>query len=189
MATYEIRKHCCVEICSHNHLGLLSTFRYFRSGLVRGRYFQPHPAFLMRRLGSGNFKTCCLQDHRIHTISTTHYLMVSDGHQLSYNTIMPLKTLHYGLPGIIVALLTTAVLAVASPNLEAYERATNQSLLWGPYRPNLYFGVRPRIPDGLLMGLMWAKVEDYQSIQTSMELLIDSLISTNFLVLRLPVYL
>jgi mannosyl-oligosaccharide glucosidase len=74
----------------------------------------------------------------------------------------------YGLPRIIIALLTTAVLAVAtSPELEAYERATNQSLLWGPYRPNLYFGVRPRIPDGLLMGLMWAKVEDYQSIQNS----------------------
>jgi mannosyl-oligosaccharide glucosidase len=79
---------------------------------------------------------------------------------------MPIIKLSYGLPRIIIALLTTAALAVAtSPELEAYERATNQSLLWGPYRPNLYFGVRPRIPDGLLMGLMWAKVEDYQSIQ------------------------
>lgn len=27
---------------------------------------------------------------------------------------------------------------------------------WGPYRPNLYFGVRPRIPETLLMGLMWS---------------------------------
>ncbi|KAI0159040.1 glycoside hydrolase family 63 protein [Pestalotiopsis sp. NC0098] len=26
----------------------------------------------------------------------------------------------------------------------------------GPYRPNLYFGVRPRIPETLLMGLMWS---------------------------------
>ena len=34
------------------------------------------------------------------------------------------------------------------------------SLLWGPYRPNLYFGIRPRIPQSLLMGLMWAKTED-----------------------------
>ncbi|KAE9974852.1 hypothetical protein EG328_003581 [Venturia inaequalis] len=45
------------------------------------------------------------------------------------------------------------------------ERASNQSLLWGPYRPNLYFGVRPRIPESLLIGLLWAKVEDYQSVQ------------------------
>ncbi|POS73918.1 mannosyl-oligosaccharide glucosidase [Diaporthe helianthi] len=27
---------------------------------------------------------------------------------------------------------------------------------WGPYRPNLYFGVRPQIPETLLMGLIWA---------------------------------
>ncbi|KAK4111173.1 glycoside hydrolase family 63 protein [Canariomyces notabilis] len=27
---------------------------------------------------------------------------------------------------------------------------------WGPYRPNLYFGVRPQVPETLLMGLMWA---------------------------------
>ncbi|KAK3312444.1 glycoside hydrolase family 63 protein, partial [Apodospora peruviana] len=32
--------------------------------------------------------------------------------------------------------------------------------IWGPYRPNLYFGVRPQIPDTLLMGLMWASGHD-----------------------------
>ncbi|KAI1384902.1 glycoside hydrolase family 63 protein [Hypoxylon trugodes] len=31
---------------------------------------------------------------------------------------------------------------------------------WGPYRPNLYFGVRPQIPDTFLMGLMWASGEN-----------------------------
>lgn len=46
-------------------------------------------------------------------------------------------------------------------------RATNDSLLWGPYRPNVYFGVRPRIPKSLQAGLMWAKVDNYQDIQTS----------------------
>jgi hypothetical protein len=46
-------------------------------------------------------------------------------------------------------------------------RATNESLLWGAYRPNLYFGVRPRLPKSLMAGLMWAKVEDYQGVQTS----------------------
>jgi hypothetical protein len=47
-------------------------------------------------------------------------------------------------------------------------RAQNQSLLWGPYCPNLYFGVRPRIPKSLVGGLMWAKVEDFQNVQHSM---------------------
>lgn len=45
--------------------------------------------------------------------------------------------------------------------------ALNDSLLWGPYRSNLYFGVRPRIPRSLLTGLLWAKVEDFQSVQTN----------------------
>jgi mannosyl-oligosaccharide glucosidase len=47
------------------------------------------------------------------------------------------------------------------------EKATNDSLLWGPYRPNLYFGVRPRIPKSLMGGLMWTRVEDYTSVQNS----------------------
>ncbi|KAH7070023.1 hypothetical protein FB567DRAFT_539668 [Paraphoma chrysanthemicola] len=43
--------------------------------------------------------------------------------------------------------------------------ATNTSwLTWGPYRPNLYFGVRPSIPDSFLMGLMWTKGEDLDSL-------------------------
>jgi mannosyl-oligosaccharide glucosidase len=46
-------------------------------------------------------------------------------------------------------------------------RASNDSLLWGPYRPNLYFGVRPRIPKSLQAGLMWARVDNYQEIQNS----------------------
>ncbi|KAI1256017.1 hypothetical protein MGN70_002177 [Eutypa lata] len=44
-------------------------------------------------------------------------------------------------------------------------RANNQSLLWGPYRPNLYFGVRPRIPKSLISALLWAKVDDYATVQ------------------------
>ncbi|KAF5386975.1 hypothetical protein D9615_001779 [Tricholomella constricta] len=41
---------------------------------------------------------------------------------------------------------------------------TNDTLLWGPYRPNLYFGLRPRIPQSLMTGLMWFGTHDYQSI-------------------------
>ncbi|KAI1504145.1 glycoside hydrolase [Biscogniauxia marginata] len=46
-------------------------------------------------------------------------------------------------------------------------RLNNQSLLWGPYRPNLYFGVRPRIPKSLAAGLLWAKVDNYVNVQNS----------------------
>ncbi|TPX08230.1 uncharacterized protein E0L32_001874 [Thyridium curvatum] len=46
-------------------------------------------------------------------------------------------------------------------------RLNNQSLLWGPYRPNLYFGVRPRLPQALMTGLMWAKVDSYTEVQNA----------------------
>jgi mannosyl-oligosaccharide glucosidase len=46
-------------------------------------------------------------------------------------------------------------------------RLNNQSLLWGPYRPNLYFGIRPRIPKSLMAGLMWGKIETYTDYQNS----------------------
>lgn len=47
-------------------------------------------------------------------------------------------------------------------------RESNRSLLWGPYRPNLYFGVRPRIPKSLMTGLMWSKVDNFEDVQQSM---------------------
>lgn len=46
-------------------------------------------------------------------------------------------------------------------------KLSNDSLLWGPYRPNLYFGVRPRIPKSLMTGLLWAKVDSFQGVQQS----------------------
>ncbi|KFA77783.1 hypothetical protein S40288_00486 [Stachybotrys chartarum IBT 40288] len=48
-----------------------------------------------------------------------------------------------------------------SETADEISRLNNQSLLWGPYKPNLYFGVRPRVPHGLWTGLMWSKVDDY----------------------------
>jgi hypothetical protein len=56
--------------------------------------------------------------------------------------------------------------ASASEELKVGE-ASNSSLLWGPYRPNLYFGVRPRIPQSLLTGLMWANVDKFATLQNS----------------------
>lgn len=47
-------------------------------------------------------------------------------------------------------------------------RMNNQSLYWGPYRPNLYFGVRQRAPQSLLTGLMWSNMDDLMAPQQSM---------------------
>jgi mannosyl-oligosaccharide glucosidase len=47
-------------------------------------------------------------------------------------------------------------------------KSANQSLLWGPYRPNLYFGVRPRLHQSFMGGLMWAKVDTIQAMPSSM---------------------
>ncbi|KAL1921265.1 uncharacterized protein VTP21DRAFT_10981 [Calcarisporiella thermophila] len=38
--------------------------------------------------------------------------------------------------------------------------ASNASLMWGTYRPNLYFGTRPRLPHSLMTGLLWYDAED-----------------------------
>ncbi|KAF8226175.1 glycoside hydrolase family 63 protein [Tricholoma matsutake] len=46
----------------------------------------------------------------------------------------------------------------------AISHRANDTFLWGPYRPNLYFGLRPRIPQSLMTGLMWFGTQDYQSI-------------------------
>ncbi|KAK0533947.1 Processing alpha glucosidase I [Tilletia horrida] len=46
------------------------------------------------------------------------------------------------------------------------EAAANSSLLWGTYRPQVYFGMRPRLPKSLITGLLWSGLTDYkQAIQ------------------------
>lgn len=72
-----------------------------------------------------------------------------------------------------LSLLTTSTSVSALEEGEAVlnselSRANNQSLFWGPYRPNLYFGVRPRIPKSLITALLWAKVDNYADVQNSM---------------------
>lgn len=72
-------------------------------------------------------------------------------------------------------LVTTAVALLpflsASANAQdapsVFTKASNDTLLWGPYRPNLYFGVRPRIPKSIMTGLLWGQVEDYQTVPQS----------------------
>ncbi|KAK3672843.1 Processing alpha glucosidase I [Recurvomyces mirabilis] len=59
-------------------------------------------------------------------------------------------------------LLSTTVLAQDST---VFSKESNDTLLWGAYRPNVYFGVRPRLPKSLTTGLLWSRVEDFQSVQ------------------------
>ncbi|EEH33552.2 mannosyl-oligosaccharide glucosidase [Paracoccidioides lutzii Pb01] len=83
----------------------------------------------------------------------------------------------FALRFLLCCLLSSASLAARQDPLTAPDnvlilakevgRASNESLLWGPYRPNLYFGVRPRIPQSLLMGLIWAKLDDFDTVQQS----------------------
>ena len=61
----------------------------------------------------------------------------------------------------LLVLLLTFVCADASSD---FTKASSDSLLWGPYRSNLYLGLRPRIPNSLTTGLLWSRVEDYASI-------------------------
>ena len=44
---------------------------------------------------------------------------------------------------------------------------SDESLFWGPYKPNLYFGVRPRLPKSLTAGLLWARVDNFVDVQNS----------------------
>ncbi len=40
----------------------------------------------------------------------------------------------------------------------------NASLLWGTYRPQNYFGFRPRLPQSVFLGLAWADVTGYDTV-------------------------
>lgn len=60
------------------------------------------------------------------------------------------------------------VIAYATPAPPGQsQEAGNSSLLWGPYRPNLYVGIRPRGPEPLLMGLMWGNADKSAGIPDS----------------------
>jgi mannosyl-oligosaccharide glucosidase len=71
-----------------------------------------------------------------------------------------------------IAVASLAAEALAQPDLsdsETVARSSNESLLWGTYRPNLYFGLRPRLPATLLTGLMWFGAQDYQGFSSECE--------------------
>ncbi|PVF95183.1 glycoside hydrolase [Serendipita vermifera] len=58
-------------------------------------------------------------------------------------------------------LLSLIPFSSASTNSEDADK----SLLWGTYRPNLYFGLKPRLPQSLMSGLMWFGTQDYNQFQ------------------------
>ena len=61
--------------------------------------------------------------------------------------------------------LITLIFAILPPAHVAADivSTNNASLLWGPYRPNLYLGIRPRMPDSLIVGLMWGDLGDMEN--------------------------
>ncbi|KAJ5936086.1 mannosyl-oligosaccharide glucosidase [Penicillium verhagenii] len=79
--------------------------------------------------------------------------------------------MHLRITTLVTSLLyATGSLASQDPNdvsilIKEAARANNESLLWGPYKPNLYFGVRPRIANSLAAGLLWGKVDDFATAQ------------------------
>lgn len=65
-----------------------------------------------------------------------------------------------------VATVILVASTVAADLLTASSGASNSSLLWGTYRPNLYFGTRPRIPESVMTGLMWFDANQFQGFQS-----------------------
>ena len=79
-----------------------------------------------------------------------------------------LQLLRFLALSILLSLVSFCLCDSAQKILSENAKSSNESLLWGPYRPNLYFGVRPRIPKSLVTGLLWAKVDSFQGVQNSM---------------------
>lgn len=70
----------------------------------------------------------------------------------------------WGLSSLLLALSVSDKTSAQEPS-SVFTSASNSSLLWGPYRPNLYFGLRARLPKSLSTALLWSRVEDYKSFQ------------------------
>ncbi|KAL5038334.1 hypothetical protein BDV3_006485 [Batrachochytrium dendrobatidis] len=63
----------------------------------------------------------------------------------------------------LLASITAATQTEYSHMDTSVKRAHNASLLWGTYRPNLYFGARSRTPETVLAGLMWFGISNLAS--------------------------
>ncbi|KAJ4351018.1 Processing alpha glucosidase I [Ascochyta clinopodiicola] len=63
-------------------------------------------------------------------------------------------------PAILVVLALVA--PALSKTVDSSLYSNEAPLLWGPYRPNLYLGLRPRVPESLVAGLMWGKLDEQE---------------------------
>ncbi|KAJ2159764.1 Processing alpha glucosidase I, partial [Coemansia sp. RSA 560] len=68
--------------------------------------------------------------------------------------------------GFVVAVLAASSLA-ASNDSDDIQRKLDLDLQWGTYRPNLYFGTRPRLPSSLLSGLIWFGLDNQRNWQNT----------------------
>lgn len=131
----------------------------------------PHPGLrlltqmrsLRHRCGTSEFPTAlprgkCKRD--INVSKTPPQLVVYHEH-VPQQSNMARNSRWANSPLRALTLALCAQLSFVHAQVAEIEKASNDSLLWGPYRPNLYFGVRPRIPKSLMGGLMWTKVEDH----------------------------
>ena len=66
----------------------------------------------------------------------------------------------------LLLLLSPAVHAARSTAARAQDEVPRWQM-WGPYRPSIYFGVRPQMPETFLMGLMWASGRSREDVLDS----------------------
>lgn len=72
--------------------------------------------------------------------------------------------------GVLLPLVTASTQhAFEAPESDAAGIVADQSLIWGTYRPNLYFGMRARLPHSLLTGIMWFGVHNYESYSRTLQ--------------------
>ncbi|KAG0149919.1 hypothetical protein CROQUDRAFT_652883 [Cronartium quercuum f. sp. fusiforme G11] len=62
---------------------------------------------------------------------------------------------------LLLFLLSSSHIEASSSTVEEYSQ--DDGLLWGAYRPNLYFGLRPRLPHSLMMGSIWFGAHNFAS--------------------------
>lgn len=67
-----------------------------------------------------------------------------------------------------VALAAFFACQALAQQASVFSKTSNDSLLWGPYRPNLYFGVRPRLPKSLSLGMLWGRAEEFEHIAANL---------------------
>ncbi|KAI1857139.1 hypothetical protein JX265_011340 [Neoarthrinium moseri] len=70
---------------------------------------------------------------------------------------------------LIVAVTAHATVQDASDHSLRTTKSATTGSAWGPYRPNLYFGVRPQLPETLLFGLMWASGDSRDALRDTCE--------------------